>query len=154
MVLPTSTSSSKRPRTGLRRTLLVGIPVVLVLAFAAAVVVPPRLAHSPAIETKAVGVWQETDSRQAYKLSIRLVPGAESRGAYTVTYPRSFKVPFPASLSGDEIHIWGEGEGNTVWVVTYDEQTDTLAVTRPNGSEAHTLKRIAGGEAPAPKWLL
>jgi hypothetical protein len=154
MVLPTSTSPGKRSRTGLRRTLLVGIPLVLMLAFVAAIVVPPRLAHSSAIRTKAIGTWQETDSRQAYKLAIHTNPGAADGVAYTVTYPRSFKVPFPASLSGDEIHIWGEGEGNTVWVVTYDEQTDTLTVTRPNGSETHTLKRSADGEAPAPKWLL
>jgi hypothetical protein len=154
MVLPTSTSPGKRPKKMLRRTLLVGIPAVVVLASVAAIVVSPGLAHHFAIKTKAVGVWQETDSRQAYKLAIHTNPGAAADVAYTVTYPRSFKVPFPASLSGDEIRIWGEGEGNTVWVVTYDEQTDTLTVTRPNGSETHTLKRIADGEVPPPRWLL
>jgi hypothetical protein len=138
----------------LKKTLLIGIPVVVVLALVAALVVPPRLMHSSAIEERAVGVWQETDSSQAYKLVIQANPGAAEGVAYTVTYPRSFKVPFPASLSGDEILIWGDGEGNVVWSVTYDEKTDTLTLRRPHGGETHTLKRIADREAPAPKWLL
>lgn len=138
----------------LKRTLLVAVPVVAILAAVAAIVVPPRLTHSSAIETKAVGVWQETDSSQAYKLVIHTNPGAPEDVAYTVTYPRSFKVPFPASLSGDEILIWGDGEGNVVWSMTYDEQTDTLTLTRPHGGESHTLKRVRDPDAPAPQWLL
>ena len=154
MVLPTSTSPGKRSRKMLRRRLLVGIPLVLVFAFVAAIVVPLRLARSSAIETKAVGLWQETDSKRAYRLSIRLDPGAESRGAYTVTYPRSFKVPFQAFLSGDEILIWGENTDDIVWKVAYDENADTLTVSRPRGSETHTLKRVPDSAAVAPGWLL
>jgi hypothetical protein len=138
----------------LKKALLVGIPVVVVLALVAAIIVSPRPAHSSVIETRAVGIWQETDSRQAYKLSIRLDPGAASGVAYTVTYPRSFKVPFPAFLSGDEILIWGENMDDIVWTVAYSEQTDTLTVTRPNGSETHTLKRVPDSAAVAPRWLL
>lgn len=138
----------------LKKSRLVAIPVVAVLAAVAAIVVPPRLAHSSAIEKRAVGVWQETDSPQAYKLAVRTNPDADSGVAYTVTYPRSFKVPFPASLSGDEILIWGEGEGNVVWTMTYDEKADMLTLTRPHGGETHTLKRIRDRGAPAPKWLL
>ncbi|MCX6363180.1 MAG: hypothetical protein NTW58_03225 [Actinobacteria bacterium] len=137
----------------LKKTLLIGIPVVVVLALVAAIVVPPRLMHSSAIEARAVGVWQETDSSQAFKLAIHTNPGAAEGVAYTVTYPRSFKVPFPASLSGDQILIWGENTDDIMWTVAYNEKTDTLTVTRPNGSETHTLKRIADREAPAPKWL-
>jgi len=138
----------------LKRTLLVEIPVVVVLALVAAIIAPSRLAHTSAIETKAVGVWQETDSREAYKLVIHANPGAAEGIAYTMTYPRSFKVPFPSSLSGDEIVIWGENTDDIVWTVVYNEQTDTLTVRRPNGSETHALKRIADREAPAPEWLL
>jgi hypothetical protein len=137
----------------LKKILLVAIPVVAALAIVAAIVVP-RLLHDSLIGTKAVGVWQETDSSQAYKLAIRTNPGAASIYAYTVTYPRSLKVRFPASLSGDEIHIWGEGEGNVLWIVTYDEKTDTLTLTEPHGGETHTLKRARDPDAPAPKWLL
>jgi hypothetical protein len=137
----------------LKKILLIGIPVVVVLAIVAANVVP-RLPHDSPIGTKAVGLWQEIDSPQAYKLAIRTNPGAASGVAYTVTYPRSFKVPFPASLSGDEILIWGDGEGSVVWTATYDEETDTLTLTRPHGGETHTLKRIRDTDAPAPTWLL
>ena len=137
-----------------KKTLLIEIPVVVVFALVAAIIAPSRLAHTSAIETKAVGVWQETDSREAYKLVIHANPGAAEGIAYTMTYPRPFKLPFPASLSGNEILIWGENTDDIVWTVVYNEQTDTLAVRPPNGSETHTLKRIADREAPAPKWLL
>lgn len=138
----------------LKKALLGAIPVVVVLALVAAIVVPPRLVHGSTIATKAIGVWRETDSPQAYKLVIRRDPGAATGVVYTVTYPRSFKVPFPASLSGDEILIWGEGEGDEVWAASYDEKTDTLTLTRPNGSETHTLKRVDVSDPAAPKWLL
>jgi len=138
----------------LKRTLLVAVPVVAILAAVAALVAPPRLAHSSAIEKSAVGAWQETDSSQAYKLVIHANPGAAEGIAYTVTYQRSFKAQFPAFLSGDEIIIWGENTKGVVWTVAYDEQTDTPTVTRPSSSEMHTLKRIRDRDTPAPKWLL
>jgi hypothetical protein len=139
----------------LKKALLVGIPVVVVLALVAGIVVPPRLAHSSAIQTKAVGVWQETDSPQAYKLTIRLDPSATGRVWYTVTYPRSFLVPFPASLDGDHLNIWGENAiSDLKWVVTYDKKADRLTVSRPGGSETHTLKRVQDSSAMAPRWLL
>jgi YD repeat-containing protein len=138
----------------LRKTLLVGIPLA-VLALAAAIVLPPRFAHGSPIRTKAVGVWQETDSLQAYRLSIVSDPGRAYGVWYAVTYPRSFKVPFPASLEDDTITIWGENTMSApVWRVTYDEAGDTLTVTRPNGAETHTLKRVSGQDAQVPKWLL
>ena len=127
----------------LKKTLLIGIPVVVALAIVAALVVPPRLAHASAIETKAIGVWQETDSRQAYRLEIRRDPGNPNGVHYTVTYPRSFLVPFSAYLSGDQILIWGENTGDVVWAATYDEKADTLTLARPHLSETHTLKRIS-----------
>jgi hypothetical protein len=127
----------------LKKTLLVGIPVVVAIAIVAAIVLPPRLTRASAIETKAIGLWQETDSRQAYRLEIRRGLGDQYGNDYTVTYPRSFKVPFPAALDGDEIHIWGENTKDVVWVVTYDEQNDTLTLTRPHRSDTHALKRVS-----------
>ena len=144
----------KRGCTTLKKALHVGIPVVIVLAFVAVIVVPLHPTRGSVIATEAVGVWQETDSPEAYKLVIRPNPGAASDVACTVTYPRSFKVPFPASLSGNEILIWGENKKDVVWTVAYDEQTDTLTLTRPHGGESHTLKRIRDRDTPAPKWLL
>ena len=137
-----------------RKTLLVGIPVV-VLVLLAVVLLPPRLTHGSPIQAKAVGLWQETDSPEAYRLSIASDPSQASGVWYTVTYPRSFKVPFPASLKDDTITIWGENTmSDPVWRVTYDEVADTLTVRRPNGAEAHTLKRVSSQEAQAPEWLL
>jgi hypothetical protein len=128
----------------LKKPLLIGIAVVASLAIVLAIVVSPRLAHASAIETKAIGVWQETDSPQAYRLEICRDPGNPKGVTYAVTYPRSFKVPFSAYLSGSEIHIWGENTGDVVWVVTYDEKSDTLTLARPGEwSEQHTLKRIS-----------
>ena len=139
----------------LKKALLVGIPVVIGLAFVAAIVVPPRLAQGSVIETKAVGVWQETDSQQAYNLTIRPNPRATGRVWYTVTYPRSFLVPFPASLDGDQIKVWGENAiSDLVWIVTYNGSADTLTVRRPNGAETHTLRRVPDRGAAAPRWLL
>ncbi len=126
-----------------RRRLLTFAAVVL--AFAAAVAaakyVPPLLAPEPAaIATRAEGVWQETDSPEAYKLSFRPSGGA----SYTVTYERSFSVPFSASLEDDTITIWGENSISApVWYVTYDQADDTLTVTRPIGGETHILTRLA-----------
>ena|SRR5665648_556356 len=91
-----------------KKTLLIGLPILVLTLLIAVTVVLPRLAHVAPIETKAIGVWQETDSRQAYKLTVSRDPDATGRVWYTVTYPRSFLVPFPASLDGDQILIWGE----------------------------------------------
>ena len=127
-----------------KKTLLIGLPILVLTLLIAVTVVLPRLAHVAPIETKAIGVWQETHSRQAYKLTVSRDPDATGRVWYTVTYPRSFLVPFPASLDGDQILIWGENAiSDIVWVVTYDAKTDTLTLTRPQGSERHTLKRIS-----------
>jgi len=63
----------------LKKMLLVGIPVVIMLAVVAAIVVP-RLLHESRIGTKAAGVWRETDSPQAQELAIRANPGAAVPG--------------------------------------------------------------------------
>jgi len=135
----------------LKKPRLVGI-AVLVLAVMAAIAAPRLLRDSP-IATKAIGAWQETDSRQAFKLEIRPTLRSQDGIDYTVTYPRSFKVPFPAALSGDRILILEDG-GSVAWAVTYDEKSDTLTVSRPNGGETHVMKRVRDPDAVAPGWLL
>ncbi len=116
---------------------------------------PDQLPGAAAIAAKAVGIWRETDTAQGYRLTIRRDPRATGRVWYTVTYPRSFKVPFPASLDGQRIKIWGENAiSDVVWIVSYEEDTDTLTVKRPNGAEAHTFKRLSGSSVTAPKWLI
>jgi hypothetical protein len=127
----------------LRKVLLIAVPVLIVGMLAAIVVVPPMFRHEPGIETRAVGVWQETGSAPRYRLTILRTPAGAYGHDYSVSYPRSFKVPFPAALVGDEIHIWGENTKDVVWVVNYNERTDTLILTRPGGGGLHGLRRVS-----------
>jgi hypothetical protein len=127
-----------------RRILLIALAIVAATAIVAAIVVPQRQAHAATIATRAVGVWRETDSPQGYRLTIRRDHRATDRVWYTVTYPRSFKVPFSASLDGSRIVIWGENAiSDPVWDVTYDAKLDTLTVTRPISGEHFTLRRLS-----------
>jgi hypothetical protein len=126
-----------------KKVLLIAVPVLIVALLIAVVVVPPLLNHSTTIETRAVGMWQETGPAPDYTLTIRRTADAPYGAEYSVTYPRSFKVPFPAALAGDEIHIWGEDDQDVVWVVNYKARTDTLLVTRPGGGELHGLRRVS-----------
>lgn len=114
----------------------------IVLAVLAAVLVPPLFERTPAIETAVVGAWRETDSPQACRLTVSRDPRTTEGVWYTVTYPRSFKVPFPASLDGKRVAIWGENTWSApVWYLTYDAGSDTLTATRPGGGERHTFRR-------------
>src|SRR5664280_207729 len=134
-----------------KKVLLIAVPVLIVLVLAAAVVVPPLLNHTVAIETKAVGVWQETGpsptsspaSARAYRLTMERAPGGANGAGYSVTYTRTSKVAFPAVLAGDEIHVWGENTQDVVWVIDYNARTDTLLVTRPSGRDLHGLRRVS-----------
>src|SRR5664280_1932704 len=136
-----------------KKVLLIAVPVLIVLA--AAVVVPPLLNHTVAIETRAVGVWQETGpsptssptsspaSSPAYRLTIERALGGANGAGYSVTYTRTSKLAFPAVLAGDEIHVWGENTQDVVWVIDYNARTDTLLVTRPGGRDLHGLRRVS-----------
>ena len=138
-----------------KRILLIAVPVLIVAVLAAVVVVPPLLKHSVAIETRAVGVWQETGSSPSaspaasptssppYRLTIERAPSGTNGAVYSVTYTRTSKVPFPAVLAGDEIHVWGENTKDVVWVIDYNARTDTLLVTRPGGRDLHGLRRVS-----------
>ena len=131
-----------RGATRRRRTLIIIAVAAAVAAALVATVLVPRLSGPPPIATKAVGVWQEIDSQQAYRLEIRRDTRMEGT-VYDIVYPRSFlpQAPFYAYLADDTIAIWGENTQDIRWVVSYDESTDTLTVTRPGGNETHRLKR-------------
>jgi hypothetical protein len=126
-----------------KKVLFIAVPVLIVAVLAAVVIVPPLLKHSVAIETRAVGVWQETGSPPAYRLTIEQAPGGASGVGYSVTYTRTSKVAFPAVLAGDEIHVWGENNQDVVWAIDYNARTDTLLVTRPGGRGLHGLRRVS-----------
>ena len=82
------------------------------------------------------GSWRELDSPQHDVLT--LSPSGQ-RG-YTVTYPRSFKVPFYGELKGDVLEIYGENAWDVVWTLTYDEDTDEL--TAEDGHDIFHLERV------------
>jgi len=131
----------------IKKVLLIVVPVLIVAVLAAVVIVPPLLTHSVAIETRAVGVWQETGasptSPPAYRLTISRAPSGAYGHDYSVTYTRTSKAPFPAVLAGDEIYVWGENTKDVVWVIDYNARTDTLLVTRPGGRDLHGLRRVS-----------
>ena len=131
----------------LKKILLIAVPVLIVALLAAVIIVPSLLRRSVAIETRAVGVWQEKGaspaSSPAYRLTIDRAPGGASGAGYSVTYTRTSKAAFPAVLAGDEIHVWGENTKDVVWVIDYNERTDTLLVTRPGGRDLHGLRRVS-----------
>ncbi len=134
-----------------KKVLLIAIPVLIVALLAAVVIVPPLLNRTVTIETRALGVWQETGASAApspspspaYRLTIIRTPGGAYGHDYSVTYTRSFKGAFPAVLAGDEIHVWGENTKDIVWVINYNARTDTLLVTRPGGRDLHGLRRVS-----------
>jgi len=76
-----------------------------------------------------LGSWRETDSPQHYVLTL----SPHQEGGYTVTYPRSFKVPFYGELKGDQLEIYGENAWDVVWKLTYDEEADQLTAVGSQG---------------------
>ena len=131
----------------LKKILLIAVPVLIVALLAAVVIVPPHLKQSAAIETRAVGVWQEKGaspaSSPAYRLTIERAAGGANGAGYSVTYTRTSKATFPAVLAGDELQVWGENNKDVVWVIDYNARTDTLLVTRPGGRDLHGLRRVS-----------
>jgi len=126
----------------LRRHLVIVAAVAIAVGVVSAVVW--QMARpAPGIEKKAIGSWRETDSDEAYQLTIAPDIFENDKGRYTVSYPRSFLQPHPAGLSGDEIHIWGENGDDVVWVVKYKAANDTLIVTRKVTGERHALRRVS-----------
>jgi len=92
-----------------------------------------------------VGSWQEVDTGESYVLKITRCDTQDMSGytRYTVDYPRSFKVPFPAGLKADTLEIWGDGgPADVIWTVSYDEQTDHLKAVHRVDGETFMFRRI------------
>ena len=77
-----------------------------------------------------LGSWRETDSPEHYVLTL----SPHQKGGYTVTYPRSFKVPFYGELKGDRLEIYGENAWDVVWKLTYDRESDRLTAVGRQGT--------------------
>jgi len=124
--------------------------LILVVVIAAAVVVAAVLLvwrpfdTGPAIETAALGVWQEQTADEPLRLT---VSAAETAGdgvsRYWVDLSASPDPPHPARLEGDAIVVSGESGTDVVWRITYDEGADVLLLTLPDGSQRHILRRVS-----------
>ena len=120
---------------------LVAIVVACVVVLTAAIW---RQADSgPAIQTKALGVWEEQTEADPFRMTVSAAPEGSGETDYHVTYPGAVATPFPARLDGDRILVWGENTQAVVWEITYDEGADTLLVTRPSTGERHILRRVS-----------
>jgi hypothetical protein len=128
-----------------RRTRIAVVVVVAAAIVAAAVLLIWRpWETAPAIQTEALGVWQEQTAADPIRMTVSADdPAGDGTPQYWVDLPVSFKVPFPARLEGDSIVVWGENTQDIVWRITYDEGADVLLLTRPDGSERHILRRVS-----------
>jgi hypothetical protein len=120
---------------------LVAIVVACVVVLTAAIW---RQADSgPAIQTKAVGVWEEQTEADPFRMTVSAAPEGSGETDYHVTYPGAVATPLPARLDGDRVLVWGANPQAVVWRITYDEGADALLVTRPATGERHILRRVS-----------
>lgn len=120
---------------------LVAVAVVCVGALTAAIW---RQADSgPAIQTKALGVWEEQTEANPFRMTVSAAPEGSGETDFHVTYPGSFATPLPARLDGDRILVRDANTQAVVWRITYDEGADALLVTRPSTGERHILRRVS-----------
>jgi hypothetical protein len=127
-----------------RRVVLLPLVAIVLACVAVLTAAIWRQADSgPAIQTKALGVWEEQTEADPFRMTVSAAPEGSGETDYWVTYPRSFTTPFPARLDGDRILVWGENTQAVVWEITYDEGADALLVTRPATGERHILRRVS-----------
>ena len=127
-----------------RRIILIPLVAVAVVCVAVLTAAIWRQADSgPAIQTKALGVWQEQTESNSFGMTVSAAPEDSGETDFWVTYPRSFTTPFPARLDGEKILVWDDNTQAGVWEITYDEGADTLLVARPATGERHILRRIS-----------
>jgi hypothetical protein len=127
-----------------RRVILIPLVAVAVVCVAVLVAAVWRQADSgPAIETAALGVWEEQTEADPFRMTVSAAPGGSGDTDFWVTYPGSSATPFPARLDGDRILVWGENTQAVVWQITYDEGADTLLVTSPSTGERHIVRRVS-----------
>ena len=127
-----------------RRVVLIPLVVVALVCLAVLAAAVWRQADSgPAIQTKALGVWEEQTEANPFRMTVSAAPDGSGETDFYVTYPGSLPTPFPARLDGDRILVWDENTQAVVWQITYDEGADTLLVTRPSTGERHILRRVS-----------
>ena len=127
-----------------RRVVLLPLVAIVVACVAVLTAAIWRQADSgPAIQTKALGVWEEQTEADPFRMTVSAAPEGSGETDYHVTYPGSVATPLPARLDGDRILVWGANPQAVVWRITYDEGADALLVTRPSTGERHILRRVS-----------
>jgi hypothetical protein len=104
--------------------------VALVVAVVAIVILAAGCGGDSAPEDLWSGSWRELDSPQRYVLTL----SPSDRGGYSVTYPRSFKVPFHGELKDDVLEIYGENAWDVVWSLTCDGDVHRLTAKGRQGT--------------------
>ena len=104
--------------------------VALVFAVVAVTVLAAGCGGNSAPDDPWSESWRELDSPEHYVLAL----SPSDRGGYTVTYPRSFKVPFHGELNDDVLEIYGENASDVVCALTYDGDADQLTAKGRQGT--------------------
>jgi hypothetical protein len=117
------------------------IAVVAAVCAAAVLLVWRPWDTGPAIQTKALGVWQEQTAADPVKMTVSAAGDDTTR--FWVELPSSFTSPAPARLEGDSIVVLGENSQDVVWRIDYGDGADVLFLARPDGSERHVLRRVS-----------
>ena len=126
------------------RTTIV-IVAVLAAALCAAVVllVWRPFDDRPPIQTKALGVWQESTESLPVRLTLSAAGEDPATAGYWVTYPSMSDVPYPARLDGERILVLGTDGGDVRWIVRYDAGADALIVRSTGDGETYILRRVS-----------
>jgi hypothetical protein len=121
------------------RAVLVGVVVV-----AAVLLVWRPWDTAPAIQTQALGVWQEQTAADPIRMTVSADDSAtDGAPRYWVDLSASADPPHPARLEGDVIDVSDESTGDVIWRITYDEGADVLLLTAPDASGRHILRRVS-----------
>ncbi len=117
------------------------VAVVVAVCAAAVLLVWRPWDTGPAIQTKALGVWQEQTSADPIRMTVSAA--GDDATEYWVDLPSLFPRPAPARLEGDHIVILSGNPQDVVWTIGYGEGADVLFLSRPDGSKRHVLRRVS-----------
>jgi hypothetical protein len=99
---------------------------------------------APAIQTRALGVWQEQTAAEPIRMTVSADDSADDGAPrYWVDLPATPDPPHPARLEADAIAVSDESTGDVIWRITYDEGADVLLLSNPDGSGRHILRRVS-----------
>jgi hypothetical protein len=126
------------------RTTIVIVAVLAAAACAAVVLLVWRpFDDRPPIQTKALGVWQESTESLPVRLTLSAAGGDPATAGYWVTYPSMSDVPYPGRLDGERILVMGANGGDARWVIRYDAGADALIVRSTGDGETYILRRVS-----------